>query len=140
MTFVTSDDVVSILSFFEELDDPRSTINRKHLLGDLIVICICGVLAGGGLSLSPDLFFQQMIALCREPLFLFGVLFYGAAAIVWFAALSLENLTTGYPILVGLTFVMVGLGAAVVFGEMISLQKLTGMAAILVGIALIARA
>lgn len=47
MTQLTSDDVVSILSFFEDLDDPRSTINRKHLLGDLIVICICGVLAGG---------------------------------------------------------------------------------------------
>lgn len=43
---VTGDDVVSILEFFEDLDDPRSTINRKHLLGDLIVICICGVLAG----------------------------------------------------------------------------------------------
>lgn len=26
--------------------DPRSSINRKHLLGDLIVIAICGVLAG----------------------------------------------------------------------------------------------
>lgn len=46
MPRVTSDDVVSIVDFFEDLDDPRSAINRKHLLGDLIVICICGVLAG----------------------------------------------------------------------------------------------
>ena len=46
MTQITSDDVVSIPSFFTDLEDPRSTINRKHLLGDLIVICICGVLAG----------------------------------------------------------------------------------------------
>jgi predicted transposase YbfD/YdcC len=46
MVQVTGDDVGSILRFFKDLDDPRSTINRKHLLGDLIVICICGVLAG----------------------------------------------------------------------------------------------
>lgn len=39
-------DIVSILEYFKELDDPRSTINRKHLLGDLIVICICAVIAG----------------------------------------------------------------------------------------------
>jgi len=46
MPRVTSDDVVSVREFFKDLEDPRSTINRKHLLGDLIVICICGVLAG----------------------------------------------------------------------------------------------
>lgn len=43
---VGSDDVVSILEYFKHLDDPRSTINRKHLLGDLIVICVLGVIAG----------------------------------------------------------------------------------------------
>lgn len=46
MLLLTSDDVVSIGEFFRDLEDPRSSINRKHLLGDLIVICICGVLAG----------------------------------------------------------------------------------------------
>jgi len=40
------DDVGSILKCFEELEDPRSTVNRKHLLGDLIVIAICAVVAG----------------------------------------------------------------------------------------------
>lgn len=45
MRQVSDDDVVSILDLFVELDDPRSTINRKHLLGDLIVICICAVIA-----------------------------------------------------------------------------------------------
>ena len=42
----TKEDVVSILEYFEELEDPRSTINRKHLLGDLIFISICSVIAG----------------------------------------------------------------------------------------------
>lgn len=40
------EDVVSIQEFFKDLEDPRSTINRVHLLGDLIVISICAVIAG----------------------------------------------------------------------------------------------
>ena len=40
------DDVGSIRACFEDLDDPRSSVNRKHLLGDLIVISICAVIAG----------------------------------------------------------------------------------------------
>jgi len=40
------DDVDSIIQEFGDLDDPRSSINRRHLLGDLIVICIMAVIAG----------------------------------------------------------------------------------------------
>lgn len=40
------DDVDSIMQEFGDLDDPRSTINRHHVLGDLIVICIMAVIAG----------------------------------------------------------------------------------------------
>lgn len=36
----------SILDHFESLSDPRSHVNRKHLLGDLIVISIMAVIAG----------------------------------------------------------------------------------------------
>jgi len=46
MPRITSEDVVSVSEFFKGLEDPRSSINRKHLLCDLIVICVCGVLAG----------------------------------------------------------------------------------------------
>ena len=46
MQVVTHDEVVCILEYFDDLEDPRSTINRQHLLGDLIVISVCGVLAG----------------------------------------------------------------------------------------------
>ena len=46
MADLTSEDVVSIGAYFKELPDPRCNINRKHLLGDLIVICICAVIAG----------------------------------------------------------------------------------------------
>ena len=46
MATVKSDDVVSILDYFKDLVDPRSTVNRLHLLGDLIVICVLAVIAG----------------------------------------------------------------------------------------------
>lgn len=46
MRSVNSEDVVSITEFFKDLPDPRSTINRRHLLVDLIVICVLAVLAG----------------------------------------------------------------------------------------------
>lgn len=38
--------VESIGSYFESLSDPRHTRNRKHLLVDIIVISVCGILCG----------------------------------------------------------------------------------------------
>ncbi len=46
MLTVRDKDATNILRFFDELPDPRSQINRWHLLGDVIVIAICAVLAG----------------------------------------------------------------------------------------------
>lgn len=43
---VDTEEILEISRHFGELEDPRSHINRKHLLGDLIVICICGVISG----------------------------------------------------------------------------------------------
>jgi predicted transposase YbfD/YdcC len=39
-------DVGSIASYFESLCDPRHTRNRKHLLGDIAVIAVCGIICG----------------------------------------------------------------------------------------------
>jgi predicted transposase YbfD/YdcC len=39
-------DVGSLGSYFESLSDPRHTRNRKHLLVDVVVIAVCGVLCG----------------------------------------------------------------------------------------------
>ena len=38
--------VESIASYFQTLDDPRHTRNRKHLLVDIIVICVAAILCG----------------------------------------------------------------------------------------------
>jgi predicted transposase YbfD/YdcC len=39
-------DVGSIASYFESLSDPRHTRNRKHLLVDVAVIAVCGIVCG----------------------------------------------------------------------------------------------
>jgi predicted transposase YbfD/YdcC len=39
-------DIGSIGSYFESLSDPRHTRNRKHLLVDIAVIAVCGILCG----------------------------------------------------------------------------------------------
>jgi predicted transposase YbfD/YdcC len=39
-------DIGSIGSYFESLSDPRHSRNRKHLLVDLAVIAVCGIICG----------------------------------------------------------------------------------------------
>ena len=46
MLTISDKDTTNILHFFDELSDPRSEINRWHLLGDVILISICAILAG----------------------------------------------------------------------------------------------
>ena len=38
--------IESIGSYFESLSDPRHTRNRKHLLVDIVVIAVCGIVCG----------------------------------------------------------------------------------------------
>src|SRR3954467_14953119 len=38
--------VEAIGSYFESLSDPRHTRNRKHLLTDIVVIAVCGMVCG----------------------------------------------------------------------------------------------
>ncbi|MFC6668988.1 DMT family transporter [Marinobacterium aestuariivivens] len=97
-----------------------------------------GVLKFGDFSLATNRIVDGLIGLSMQPFFVLGVIFYGLAAIVWFSALSKAELSTGYPILVGLTFVLVASGSSLFFGETLSVQKLFGMAMILGGIAVIA--
>jgi len=43
---VDAEDILEISVHFGSLEDPRSHINRKHLLGDVMVICVSAVLSG----------------------------------------------------------------------------------------------
>jgi len=40
--------VDEVVAHFNELEDPRSSINRKHPLGSVVVVALMGVLAGAG--------------------------------------------------------------------------------------------
>jgi hypothetical protein len=44
MFSIACQDAVNLLRFFDDLPDPRSTVNRLHRLGDVIVIAICAVI------------------------------------------------------------------------------------------------
>lgn len=99
-----------------------------------------GILQHGEFSLALDRVKDQLLSLGTQPSFLAGVFLYGLAALVWFSVLSIENLSTSYPMLVGLTFVLVAIGAAYFFNEAFPGQKIFGMLLILAGIVSIARA
>ena len=95
-----------------------------------------GVLRGGGFGFTPE----QMLRVAAQPLFLAGVFFYGLAALVWFRVISQQPLSTAYPVLVSMTFILVTLGAAHFFDERISPAKVAGMLLILGGVFVVARA
>lgn len=99
-----------------------------------------GVLKAGGLSLSLDRFWSSALALGAQPLFVLGFICYGIAAVLWFSVLSRADLSVSYPVLVGLTFVLVVSGSLVVFHESLPWDKVVGMVLILAGVALVARA
>ncbi|MGD9782168.1 MAG: SMR family transporter [Kiritimatiellia bacterium] len=98
-----------------------------------------GLLKSGGLALGSGSWLGGWAATLLQPAFLAGVVLYGLAAVVWFYALSVTEVSTGYPLLVGLTFVLVNLGAVALFHESLNPPKLAGMAFILAGIFLVAR-
>ena len=98
-----------------------------------------GVLRFGEFSLAPDRIRNDLIHLCMEPLFVTGVILYGLAAIVWFSVISIEDLSTSYPILVGMVFILVAAGSIYFFRESFAWQKVLGMMLILGGITVIAR-
>jgi len=99
-----------------------------------------GILQTGAFTLSLGAMKNQVVSLSHQPLFVVGVILYGVAAVIWFDVLSRENLSTSYPLLVSLTFILVTLGAMMFFHEHVSWQKVLGLGVILGGILLVARA
>jgi len=99
-----------------------------------------GLLLAGGLSLHGDGAPGLLLRLAKQWTFVLGLTAYALAAFVWFRVLSIAEVSTSYPILVGLTFVMVSVGAVLWFRESISFLKAVGVAVILVGIVLVAKA
>jgi drug/metabolite transporter (DMT)-like permease len=99
-----------------------------------------GVLNIGHFQLSAAAMKTQVIALAQQPLFVIGFLLYGVAALIWFRILASEPLSSSYPMLVSLTFLLVTVGAMLVFGEKVNALKIAGLVVILGGILLVSRA
>lgn len=99
-----------------------------------------GLIQAGGLSMQADGILGLVLRVGRQWTFVLGLVAYALAALVWFRVLSISEVSTSYPILVGLTFVMVSVGALLWFKESISFAKVVGIAIILAGIVLVARA
>jgi multidrug transporter EmrE-like cation transporter len=92
--------------------------------------------AGG---FSPDGAVAALLGFIRllaEPFFAGGFILYFLAALVWFRVVAYEPLSTAYPVMVGLVFVMVSFSAIFVFREPMSVQKLIGLLVILAGVAI----
>jgi predicted transposase YbfD/YdcC len=65
---VSEADIVSIIDFFDDLEDPRSSINRKHLLADLIVISIAAVISGCDGPQSIGIWAEEKQQWCKDHL------------------------------------------------------------------------
>lgn len=96
-----------------------------------------GILRAGGFSLSPATFMEDVLRLVRQVVFDIGVILYAMASIVWFKVISMENLSTSYPLVVAMTFLLVTYGCSFWFHETISFQKILGMLMVLLGIIVI---
>jgi len=118
----------------------------------LIIVCLAavltvasnlmlraGVVRAGGFNPTSGTVFEALVQLTQQPLVLIGLAAYALAALVWFRVISTENLNTCYPILVGLTFTFVTLGATLFFREPVSWIKVMGLGMIFLGIAIVSR-
>jgi multidrug transporter EmrE-like cation transporter len=98
-----------------------------------------GLIKSGGLALRQGAWLSGWLATLMQPAFLAGIVCYGLAAMVWFYALSITEVSSGYPVLVGLTFFMVTLGGLWLFDESLNPLKIAGIVTVLVGVAMVAR-
>jgi multidrug transporter EmrE-like cation transporter len=80
-----------------------------------------------------------LLRLGAEPFFDLGMGLYVAAMLVWFRVLATQPLTTAYPIVMSLNFVLVTLAAVLLFRESLSAMKVIGLVVILAGIFVLSR-
>lgn len=89
----------------------------------------------GGFSLN----ISSVVNLLLQPLFIIGIVLYGAMSIIWLRVLATEPLSVVYPLLISLTFLLVTCGGMYFFKELITVTKITGLVFIISGIILVAR-
>jgi len=74
-----------------------------------------------------------------NPLFLTGILLYGASFLLWLKILNSHDLSLAFPVASSALFVFISLFSSLILGEHLSFLKIIGMVVITVGIILVAR-
>lgn len=93
-----------------------------------------GILLAGGF---PDRLADLgggLLRLASQPLFDLGFILYGLSALVWFRAIATLQLSTAYPLLVAMSFILVTAGAVFLFQEPFTWRKALGAVIIVAGI------
>ncbi len=84
--------------------------------------------------------FWNFISLFGSVSFVVGGLLYVLSMLAWLKILAMEPVGLAYPVLVGISFVLLIPGAAIFAHEPISLKVIFGIILILAGITVVARA
>jgi multidrug transporter EmrE-like cation transporter len=98
-----------------------------------------GLNKAGGFNPSITTLVPDVIRLLSQPFFTFGVICYGLSALIWFRVISNEPLSTAYPLLVSLSFLLITFSAVSLFDEGISSLKWLGLILILSGIVCVSK-
>jgi len=80
---------------------------------------------------------RAFLDLMLSPMFTIGFAIYFAGTLIWLRVIAIAPLTVAYPLLIGLTFLMVSIFASLLFQEPISLRKAIGLGVILCGIIIV---
>lgn len=114
-------------------------IGASAALSSIANLMMRRVVAGVGTEGNTAVQVRAWMGVAQRPSFVLAWVLYGAAVVLWFRVLASEQVTSGYPVLVGLTFVFVTAGAVVALNETVSTLKISGMALILLGILMVSR-
>jgi multidrug transporter EmrE-like cation transporter len=87
-------------------------------------------------QVAPD---PGLVSLLFSPYFIGGLFFYGLNVILFAKALDVLPVSSAYPVLAGLGFLLISCTAFLFFGEAITLPKVFGMLLIMAGVVLLAR-
>jgi multidrug transporter EmrE-like cation transporter len=106
----------------------------------LFVIYIVCTTAGllllklGGQGHFPTLLTLPLLNLKVSLVSLFGLFFYGLSFVLYSKLLTIFELMYLYPATIGITAVLIYIGAVVIFGETVTLAKIGSLVLILSGV------
>lgn len=95
--------------------------------------------AGQLFDIAPAAILGSIGRLLTDPVALTAMIFYGAAALMWFRILATQNIAVAYPLIVGTTILFQSLAGIVLLHEKVQASQALGIALVFVGVGLISR-